>query len=105
MKYKHTTIKDFNALKVLQEAGVAERKAGEAVGKSYDTVRRVYKCDTWEDYRNDLDRISTKYGKKKTPRVTEEQSTTSIVSRKEILDLTNALIALNQTLRTKRRIF
>ncbi len=113
MKYKHTTIKDFNALKALQEVGMDQRAAGEAIGKSYDTARRVYKSKSWEDYRENLSDINEKYGKKKTPRVTEENPTVvesptpSIPANLSVIliGLTTSIDELTKVIKSKRRIF
>lgn len=74
---KYTTIKEeeFNAIKGLQAAGVTSSQSAKALKRSSGTLSRIYRAKDWESYRADLADHVAKYGKKKTPRVTEEQST------------------------------
>lgn len=74
MKHRKVTIKDFEAAKVLQDAKVSTKNAGIALGKSRDTIRRMYAEIDWDGYQKSLEVIKERMREKKTPRVTEEQS-------------------------------
>lgn len=51
-KYSRLLEQEYDAMKLLQNAGVSYSKAATALGRSASTIHAVYRSNSYEDYRN-----------------------------------------------------
>ena len=83
---KHLTEKEFDQIKILQNAGLSTALTAKATGRSYPLINVVFKYNTFEDYKT----------RNKSKKITVVDKDEEI--KQMIFNLTNQVIAMNKKL-------